>query len=64
MNEVCKAGEWRQMYQAQQEQIAKQEALNNPEFEDNSEMDSEDVDWHDFVVVEQIELYDDNEMTE
>ena len=64
LSEVCKAGEWRQMYQAQQEQIAKQEALNNPEFEDNSEMDSEDVDWHDFVVVEQIELYDDNEMTE
>ena len=27
-------------------------------------MDSEDIDWQDFVVVEQIELYDDQEMTE
>ena len=52
------------MYQTQQEQIAKQEAMNNPEFEHDSVMDEEDVDWHDFIVVEQIELYDDTEMIE
>jgi len=30
---------------------------------EDSEM-TEDVDWHDFMVVEQIELYNDKEMTE
>ena len=27
-------------------------------------METEEVDWHDFVVVEQIDLYNDQEMTE
>ena len=36
----------------------------NPDFKEDSAMDSEDIDWQDFVVVEKIELYDDKEMEE
>ena len=40
-----------------------EEAGQDPNHVEDSEM-TEDVDWLDFVVVEQIELYDDKEMTE
>ena len=40
-----------------------EEAGQDPNQVEDSEM-TEDVDWLDFVVVEQIELYDDKEMTE
>ena len=36
----------------------------NEQQEEDSEMTEDVVDWYDFVVVEQIELYDDKEMTE
>ena len=38
--------------------------LENEQQEEDSEMTEDVVDWYDFVVVEQIELYDDKEMTE
>ena len=38
--------------------------MMNPDFNEDSAMDSEDIDWQDFVVVEKIELYDDKEMEE
>ena len=53
------------MYMEQQQRLAELEADQNypGEMGEDSEM-TEDVDWFDFVVVEQIELYDDQEMTE
>ena len=61
------AGEHRQMYMDQQEALDRQaqdgaDGLGQSEDEQDAEMG--DVDWHDFVVVEQIELYNDQEMNE
>ena len=59
--ECYKAGEQRQMYMEQQQRLADLEGAQNVyggEMGEDSEM-TEDVDWFDFVVVEQIELYDD-----
>ena len=31
----------------------------NPDMKEDMAMDSEEIDWQDFVIVEKIELYDD-----
>ena len=43
--------------------MSKLEEGEDGAFVEDSEM-TEDIDWHDFMVVEQIELYNDQEMTE
>lgn len=51
------------MYMDQTERLNQLEEFKNKDYAEDSEM-TDDVDWFDFVVVEQIELYDDLEMTE
>ena len=63
LEECRRAGEHRQMYMDQTERLNQLEELKNKEYAEDSEM-TDDVDWFDFVVVEQIELYDDQEMNE
>ena len=53
------SGENRQLYMDYQDRITRlEEAQRGADDQEDSEM-TEDVDWFDFVVVEQIELYDD-----
>ena len=65
LEECLKAGEHRQMYTDQVQRLADLEGAQNypGDMGEDDEM-TDDVDWFDFVVVEQIELYDDQEMTE
>lgn len=58
-DEIINAGTQRQLWLDQQERIAKAQGAKNDEDEAMSE---DDVDWHDFVIVEQIELYNNQEM--
>jgi hypothetical protein len=49
------------MWNDHQENIAKLNKAKNGDQLDE-EMTEDEVDWHDFVIVEQIELYNDQEM--
>ena len=51
------------MYMDYQERLSKLEDAQKENEGEDSQM-TEDVDWFDFVVVEQIELYNDEEMTQ
>ncbi len=58
-NEAINAGEQRQLWLDSQEKIAKAKGKKD---DSDQEMTEDEIDWHDFVIVEQIDLYNDQEM--